>query len=41
MIRNGQFNAEDSNDWDPDVTTSQATYDTSNPLELKHVANIS
>lgn len=41
VIRNGQFNAEDSTDWDPDVVPSQATYDTSKPLELKHVANIS
>jgi hypothetical protein len=40
IIRNGQFNAETSTDWDTDVATSTATYSSSNSDELTNVSNI-
>jgi len=40
VIRNGQFEAVDSTNWDPDVVTSQATYSTSSTKTLTAVANV-
>lgn len=40
VIRNGQIEAQGSGDWDTQVTTSQATYSTSNNHVLSGVINI-
>lgn len=40
VIRNGQLEAASSTSWNTDVVTSQATYSTSNPLQLRNVVNI-
>ncbi|MGR3343919.1 MAG: glycosyl hydrolase family 28-related protein [Paracoccaceae bacterium] len=40
VIRNGQFNATASSNWDPVVATSQATYSTANPKTLTGVVNV-
>lgn len=40
VIRNGQFEAVDSTNWDSDVVTSQATYATGSPKTLTGVANV-
>ncbi len=40
VIRNGTFEAQNSTNWNPDVETSQATYATSNPLQLTAVDNV-
>ncbi len=40
VIRNGQFNVVAGAGWTPDVATSQASYNTGNPLQLTNVANI-
>ncbi|WP_108813836.1 glycosyl hydrolase family 28-related protein [Loktanella sp. Alg231-35] len=40
VIRNGQFQPNDSAAWDPVQVTSQATYSASNDNELTNVANI-
>lgn len=39
-IRNGQFEASESSDWDDEVYTSQATYSTSNSRTLTNVSNV-
>ncbi len=39
-IYNGQFNVQDSSNWDPETVTSQASYSTANEFELTNVANI-
>ncbi|MFV2003398.1 MAG: glycosyl hydrolase family 28-related protein, partial [Paracoccaceae bacterium] len=40
VIRNGQFNATASSNWDPTVTSSQATYSTASPTQLSNVVNV-
>ncbi len=40
VIRNGQFEAIASTDWDTDIVTSQATYSASNQTRLSDVVNI-
>ncbi len=40
VIRNGQFQPDDSASWDTVVVTSQATYAASNDNELTNVANV-
>lgn len=40
VIRNGQFYAASDTVWDPDVVTSQATYNTSNAHRLTGVTNV-
>ncbi len=40
VIRNGQFNAVSSANWDTETVTSQASYDTGNPLQLTGVVNV-
>ncbi len=40
VIRNGQFNATASANWDPVIATSQATYSTASPKTLSAVANV-
>ena len=40
VIRNGQFYAISSTNWDPDEVTSAGTYNSANPYELTNVANI-
>lgn len=40
VIRNGQFNCQESTDWDLDVSTSSASYSTSNKRQLTNVSNI-
>ena len=40
VIRNGQFNALASANWDPVVTTSAGTYDTASPKTLTAVTNV-
>lgn len=40
VIRNGQLYAKDTNAWDSEVATSQATYSASNPYQLTNVANV-
>jgi len=40
VIRNGQIEAQGSTGWTTEVTTSQATYDPSNALQLTNVTNI-
>jgi hypothetical protein len=40
VIRNGQLNCQDSTDWDLDVSTSSASYATSNKRQLTNVSNI-
>ena len=40
VIRNGQFYATSSTNWDPDVATSQASYNPANPFQLTNVVNI-
>lgn len=40
LIRNGLILAESSNNWDPDVVTSQATYSTSQNTTLTNVTNV-
>ena len=40
VIRNGQFNATASANWDPVIAMSQATYSTANPKTLSAVANV-
>lgn len=40
VIRNGQFDAVDSANWNSDVFTSQATYSTSNNKQLTGVINV-
>ncbi|MBV7378207.1 glycoside hydrolase family 55 protein [Maritimibacter dapengensis] len=39
VIRNGVFYAQNTAKWDPEVVTSQATYDPNNPGILTNVAN--
>ena len=39
VLRNGQFEAQDSSAWDDTVVTSQATYDPGDPYQLTNVAN--
>lgn len=41
VIRNGQFYAQDDPAWDPDVTTSQGSYNPNNPLMLTGLTNAS
>lgn len=40
-IRNGQFYVLDSTNWDPDVVSSQGTYNPNNPFQMTNVAQIS
>lgn len=40
VIRNGQFYALSSSNWDPDVVTSAASYNPANPYEMTGVADI-
>ena len=40
VIRNGQFYAKDSINWNDTVVTSQASYATSNPYQLSNVTNV-
>ena len=40
VIRNGQFNAVASPDWEPAVVTSQADYSPASPKTLSNVANV-
>ena len=40
LIRNGQFNALASSNWDSVSATSQASYDPANPKTLTNVANV-
>jgi hypothetical protein len=40
VIRNGQFNAVSSTNWDPVVATSDAGYSTANPVTLTSVTNV-
>ncbi|MEQ9259958.1 MAG: right-handed parallel beta-helix repeat-containing protein, partial [Roseovarius sp.] len=40
VISNGQFSAVPGSNWDTETFTSQATYSTSKPYELKNVANV-
>lgn len=40
VIRNGQFYALDSANWDPDVVTSNGSYNAANPYQLTNVPNI-
>lgn len=40
VIRNGQFNALASANWDPVVASSAGTYDTANPKTLTNVTNV-
>ncbi|HGG06200.1 MAG TPA: right-handed parallel beta-helix repeat-containing protein [Aliiroseovarius sp.] len=40
LIRNGQFYAVDSPNWDPDVVVSNGTYNPANPYQMTNVANI-
>lgn len=40
VIRNGQFNATNSANWDPVVVSSQGTYSTGSPLQMTNVANV-
>lgn len=40
VIRNGQFNAQDSTNWNTETVTSQASYSTSNPTQLTNVGNV-
>lgn len=40
VVRNGQFNAVASSNWDPDIVTSQATYSAASPTVLSNVSNI-
>ena len=40
VIRNGQFNATGSANWDPVIAMSQATYSTASPKTLSAVANV-
>tara|TARA_Y100000815_G_scaffold275521_1_gene314242 strand:- start:214 stop:2622 length:2409 start_codon:yes stop_codon:yes gene_type:complete len=40
VLRNGQINAVASGNWNTDVHTSQASYSTSNPLQLTGVSNV-
>jgi len=40
VIRNGQLYVLDSTHWNPDVATSQASYNSANPLQMTNVANI-
>ena len=40
VIRNGQLFALPSTNWDPDVATSQASYNPANPYQLTNVVNI-
>jgi len=40
VIRNGQFNAEDSTDWEDTVVTSQASYSSSDNKVLSSVQNV-
>lgn len=39
VIRNGQFYVQDSPAWEPDVVTSQASYNPANPYTLTNVVN--
>ncbi len=41
VIRNGVFYALNSGNWDPEVATSQATYNPNNPEQLTNVTNAS
>lgn len=40
VIRNGQFDAKDSPDWQTEVYSSQASYSAANPTQLTNVANV-
>ena len=40
VIRNGQFYVLDSTAWDPDVVTSNGSYNPANPYQLTNVTNI-
>lgn len=40
VLRNGQLDAVAGTGWTPDVATSQASYSSSNPLQLSGVANV-
>ena len=40
VIRNGQFNAKASANWDPEVATSLGDYTASNPDTISNVANV-
>ncbi len=40
VVRNGQFFALSSPNWDPDVTTSSGDYNPANPYQLTNVVNI-
>ncbi|WP_300515384.1 glycosyl hydrolase family 28-related protein [Aliiroseovarius sp.] len=40
VVRNGQFYALDSANWDPDVVTSNGSYNPANPYQLTNVPNI-
>lgn len=40
VIRNGQFNAVNSTNWDPTSVTSTGTYSTGNPMQLSNVTNV-
>ena len=40
VIRNGQFYAIASTNWDPEVTTSDGTYNPANPFQMTNVTNI-
>lgn len=39
VVRNGQFYAKDSADWQSETVTSQASYSANNPYQLNNVAN--
>ena len=40
VIRNGQLLASDTNNWNSDTVTSQATYDSGDPRRLSNVGNV-
>ncbi|WP_095588660.1 glycosyl hydrolase family 28-related protein [Actibacterium ureilyticum] len=40
VIRNGQFNAVASTNWDPAIVTSAGTYSTGNPMQLTNVTDV-
>lgn len=40
VIRNGQFQAESSSNWNTDTVTSQGTYSASTPTRLSNVTNV-
>ncbi len=40
VLKNGQFNVQESPNWDSDLVTSSASYSANNPQRLTNVANI-